>query len=334
MNPFSSRWLAVLAAAAAFSAPAQQTIIYSKPADMSADKANSFLPSSNLHAGDFNAPHQLFNDYAPSLPMPQPMFRANDPSVQDALNRRKNWTLLTPQQILGIQTPEEVLGIPSKTSDKNLSIEEQFLLREGRSGGGIGSNNLAAATFWHQADTANPFDDKNNNDRRDAFRQPLLGTSPGPGDYYNNNPLLNGNRSLNGPDLKPDLPWTSVFARPAQPDMPKPTPEQVANMERFQAQLAPSSTLVQTPATPGYSAPAVHVQDPYLQQQPVVNPAGRAVQSLDDGLQQFSRPTGINPLPTVSTPPPTPVATRPSWQAQLPPWMKKGPQAGGSSQSY
>jgi len=331
MNPFSSRWLVLLAAAAGFSAPAQETIIYSKPADMSADKANSFLPSSNLHAGDFNAPHQLFNDYAPSLPMPQPLFRANDSSVQDALDRRKNWTMLTPQQILGIQTPEEILGIPDRTGEKKLPVEEQFLLRESRSRDGISSNNLAAATFWNQADTASPFDDKNNKDGQDVFRQSLLKTGPGPG-YFN--PLLNADHSATGPDLKPDSPWTSVFGQSTQPALPKPTPEQVANMERFEALLGPVSPQVQTPATPGYSAPAVPVPDPYLQRQPVVNPAGRDVQSLDaDGLQ-FSRPTGINPLPPVSTPAPAPVATRPGWQAQLPPWMKSGPQAGIPSQSY
>jgi hypothetical protein len=330
MSPFSSRWLAVFAAAAAFSAPAQETIIFSKPADLPAKKANSFLPNSSLHAGDFNAPRQLFNDYTPSLPAPQPLFRANDPSAQDALNRRKNWTLLTPEQILGIQTPEEVLGIADRTGEKKLPIEEQFLLRESRASAGIASNNLAAANFWRQTDTANPFNAKNNKDGPDAFRQSLLKTGPGPG-YFN--PLLNANRSVAGPDMKPDSAWTSVFARSAQPALPKPTPEQVANMERFEALLGSASPSVQTPATPGYSASAVPATDPYLQRQPVVNPAGRAVQSLDDGLQ-FSRPTGINPLPTVSTPPTPPVATRPSWQAQLPPWMKTGPQAHVPSQSY
>jgi hypothetical protein len=86
----------------------------------------------------------------------------------------------------------------------------------------------------------------------------------------------------------------------------------------------PDQTTVQTPRT-------LPTPDPFLEPAPVVNPAGRGIAPLDN---DFSRPTGIQPLPAVSTPAPTPVATKPTWQAQLPPWMRSGPQAHNPNQNY
>src|SRR5258708_3808044 len=117
--------LMLAATALALAAPAQETIIFTKPADLSANKANAFLPANQHQVGDYNAPRQLFNDYTPDLPMPKPLrLNNNNVSVKEALDRRKNWTLLTPEQILGIQTAEEILGVPDKTGADKLSLEE------------------------------------------------------------------------------------------------------------------------------------------------------------------------------------------------------------------
>ncbi|HEY2328245.1 MAG TPA: hypothetical protein VGI63_00330, partial [Verrucomicrobiae bacterium] len=119
--------------AAAVSAPAQQPVAGAKPADKAADKPDPPRPSTNPFwgAGAYDAPHESFNNYTSGSPGPaaQPM---NDASVQDALNRRKNWTMLTPEQIMGVQTPEQIMGIPDKTGEGKLSLEEQFLRRAGR----------------------------------------------------------------------------------------------------------------------------------------------------------------------------------------------------------
>ena len=329
---FPFRWLVVMAATLAFSAPAQQTIIFSKPSDLSADKANSFLPGATHRAGDYNAPRQLFNDFTPDLPMPQPLRPANnDASVQDALNRRKNWTLLTPEQILGIQTPEEILGVANKTDEKKLSLEEQYLLRESRTASLTTTNGRAGPAFWSQTGAANPFDDSNKNDENNPLHQSQqqteLGMRSAPGTKYFNQ-LLNSLGSEAKPDDKNSSPWSSGFG---QPTAPKPTPEQVADMENFRALMEPRSPPDQTPAPTRFSVVTAPTPDPFLQPEPVVNPAGRAVAPLDN---LFSRPTGIKPLPGISTPPPRPAATRPSWQAQLPPWMTTGPQAHSPNQNY
>jgi hypothetical protein len=168
---FPSRLVFMFAVVAvAFSAPAQQTIISSKPADLPADKANSFLPSANHHAGDYNAPVELFHDYTPDLPMPPPLnLNNNGASVQEALDKRKNWTLLTPEQILGVQTPEEILGVEDRPEEKNLSLEEQFLLRERRETAFAATNGRAGNIDWRGADDDNPFNRKNKNDGSDSF---------------------------------------------------------------------------------------------------------------------------------------------------------------------
>jgi hypothetical protein len=311
--------LTLALAAMAFSAAAQQTIIFSKPADLSADKANSFLPNTEHHSGDYNAPHSLFNDYTPDLPLPRPLLLDNnDASVKDALDKRKNWTLLTPEQILGIQTPEQVLGVPDRTGEKKLSLEEQFLLRESRESAGVATNGLGDNAAWRVLTEENPFTEINKDDENNPFRVAPQKMQPGV-KYFKQ--LLGEQNPGTGPDEKPNSPWNSVFALPSQP---KQTPDQLADMERFRALMEPSSPPEQTPVPTRFSVPEAPAADPFLQPVPVVNPAGQDISPLENA---FSRPAGIKPLPGISTLPPTPVVIRPSWQAQLPPWMTAGPQA-------
>lgn len=331
MYIFPSR-LVMLAAfvAMAFSAPAQQTIIFSKPADLSSTKANSFLSGSQHQAGDYNAPHSLFNDYTPDLPLPKPIMRNNnDASVKDALDRQKNWTLLTPEQILGIQTPEQILGVPDRSGEKGLSLEEKFLLREQRSEAMTTSNSRAGNAYWRETSDDNPFAVKKQNDENNPYRQT---TQPGLPGTRNFNPLFNLNEQSPGavPEEKQRSHWNSVFF---QPSPPKPDPEQVADMERFRALMQPSLPPDTAPGSTRYSAtPApAPAPDPYLQAVPVVNPAGRDIPPL---ANEYSRPTGINPLPAVSTPVPKPVAAKPSWQAQPPPWTLSGPKPHAPNWSY
>ena len=161
---------------AGFSVPAQQTIIFSKPSDLPANKANAFLPGIERRAGDYNAPHSLFNDYTPDFPLPKPVVfqNNNSASVREALDKRKNWTLLTPEQILGIQTPEQILGVPDKNRDKKLSLEEQFLLRESQTAAMSATNGRVGNTaLLRELTDGNPFAAKNKNDENNlSSREP------------------------------------------------------------------------------------------------------------------------------------------------------------------
>ena len=322
--------MAAAAAAMAIAAPAQQTIIFSKPSDLPANKANSFLPGSDhrVNAGDYNAPRQLFNDFTPDLPMPKPaqMNNNNSASVKEALDKRKNWTLLTPEQILGIQTPEQILGMPDKPGEKKLSLEEQFLLRESQTTAFAATNGRAGpAAFWHESTDVNPFELKNKNDENDPFRRGPQKMEPGTKFF---NQLLNAQDSGSGPEAKPNSPWNSAFA---QPNQPKQTPEQIAAMESFRAMLEPPAPPATPPVPTRFSVAVQPKPDPFLQPVPVVNPVGHAIEPLEN---IFTRPAGIKPLPGISTPPPTPAATKSAAQPQLPPWMRDGPPAHNGSQNY
>jgi len=323
MNFFPPKLIVMLAAAtAAVSAPAQQqqqqTIVFSKPADMPAEKAKSYLPTISYRVGDFNAPHLLFNNALPAPPAPRPQLNNyNNAAALDALNRRKNWTLLTPEEILGIQTPEQILGLPDKNAGKKLSLEEQFLQRENKAASEAHVKDHPGGAAWRAMNDAGSFAAKEKPEEDASFRQP--DQKPEPGTKF-----FNGFLNASGPEAKPDAnqgsTWNTAFTQPAQP---KPTTEQQADMERFRALMEPSPP--PTPMTPTrFAAAPMPAPDPFLQAMPVVNPAGRGVAPLENS---FSRPTGLQPLPGISTPPPAPAATRPSWQAQPPPWMQPGPPA-------
>ena len=331
MNFCPSRFLARLAcgaAAAAFSATAQQTIIFSKPADLPANTADA-SPSSSSHfwgAGAYNAPHHALQNYAPDLPMTLPMPGNNDPSVKEAMDRRRNWTLQTPEQILGIQTPEEILGIAARPGDPKLSLEEQFLQRASQTAS-VSATNARSSGFapWHAREEDNPFSSSKNDsgNNPNPFQQPS--EKPGPAAKFFSQLLDVQNRGT-GPDGKPVSAWNTAFTQPTQP---KPTPEQVADMEAFRALMAPEPPPGQVPAPTRLAV--TPAPDPFIQPAPAVNPAGRGIEPLGNS---FSRPSGISPLPGVSTPPPAPVTVRPAWQAQPPPWMSTGPQPHKPGQNY
>lgn len=317
---FISGWLVIPLLTGGLPLMAQQTIVFSKPADASADKANSFMDSSRssrVNADSYKAPKPFFQDYSPSPALPAPIYyQNNDASVREALNKRKNWTLLTPEQILGIQTPEQILGVDDAKGDKKLSLEEQFLRRQDRSSG----TNNRALTALTRRDDENPFGKK-----REDQNSYLRGNEPSreqnmpssPASYFDR---LSGAAAQNAyapGKERENSAWASSFA---QPTAAKPTPEQVASMDRFRAMMEPTAPPVKK-SEPDRWISATPAADPYLQPQPKVNPAGMGI------LDNSARPTGIQPLPSVTGPAKTPQTVRPAWQAQLPPWLSDKPQA-------
>ena len=309
----------------AVSMPAQETNVLSNPAGELKDKADLLKDDSQpqLDAGSYAAPRQFFNDYTPSLPPPRPIFFGNqDAAAQEALNRRKNWILLTPEQIFGLQTPDEIFGLKKSDSGKNLSLEEQFLLRESRPVASAATNGGSGVASWR--DAANLFENKPD-DRtvfsRSVFSQPDNRVQPDSTRYFKQflNAKTDYSQLKNEP--KPATAWSSVFS---QPPTPKPTPEQQADLQRFRAMLEPVAPSDKTPAVKsGLFSTTTPETGPIFQPQPVFNPAGRSVALLKDDI---TRPVGIKPLPAISGPENFTPAPRPAWQAQLPPWLRDGPQ--------
>ena len=121
------------------------------------------------------------------------------------------------------------------------------------------------------------------------------------------------------------LGWFKTLRQPTQPAAP--TPEQLAERERFKRLLDPGSYAdLATKSAPGgksLSSPQ-SLSDATLDQPPSVNPMGASLTPLSSGI---GRPMGLMPLPGVTGPT--------NWQSsaslssgapQPPPWLLQTPQ--------
>lgn len=310
-------------------AAAQQTIQFTKPVDEDLSGKPSVVQPANPHrlsAGAFNAPTPLFGNQAPSASFdilpgasdPRVISTANSAQWQKFLDNKKNWTLLTPEEILNVPTPEKILGITDPKDDPKLSAEERFLQRQDR---------LAAevTNALHRLDTANWRDDSattdpfHSADASSRFAGTLGGAVPSSADrlnpFFNN---LNPNALANA-GQRPDSPWASPFGQPAQ--LPKQTPEQLAGMDRFRALMEPSvPEKAPEPVRASYR-PAT-TPDPNLQVLPAYNPVGYSFKALENNS---SKPKGLTPLPGITGQ--RPPAKKPASLVQPPPWLSDTPQA-------
>ena len=304
------------------SAWAGDTIQFSKPVDPElVNRANSFVPApagERSVAGGVRAPAELFNSPPPDFPIPPPvMVMPQTDAMKAALNRRDKWTLLTPEEIMGVPTAEKILGLPDAKNEDKLSSEERFLLRLQRER----STANSALSALQQQDAALLRGDRNpnpltrQNDRR-LFEKVATDAQPGSPKYFSQ--LLNGmvNAASDVNSTRPDSPWVTAFTQPNQ--LP-PTPAQQAGMERFRALMEPNSPPDKLPVVQGYHP--VPVPDPNMQPKSLFNPLGSSYQPLK---QNVSRPQGLTPLPGITGYSPAPAQS--SAQVEMPPWLQSSPQ--------
>jgi hypothetical protein len=320
---FAARWFGLAALVTlGLPAAAQQTIQISKPVDTDpSSKANAFMPEAARRNPDsFNAPSPLFGgtpdasfDVLPGSPPPV-FYNANPQQWQKFLDNKKNWTLMTPEEVLGIPTPEKILGVTDPDDDPSLSADERFLKRQDQQAAMAVTNGLRGADslLWQKDNSPGRF--FQTADQEMPFARLMAGSVP------------DANRNLGSPfSPHPGQPadaaeklnsaWASPFITAEQPA--KLTPEQLADRESFRALLDPP-TEDKTPSTSGlFAQPAIPV-DPNMEPVPAsFNPAGRSFTGLQNDV---GHPTGITPLPGVTGPLPQPKKVAPL--VQPPPWMQ------------
>jgi len=323
-------WLSVacVAVAARVDAGAQQSIIFTKPANDPAEKANSFMPPSSRRSGDaeaYNAPSPIFGrpsaDSYDELPgSPRLTISAEDAlRWRKALDAKKNWTLLTPEEILGVPTPEKLLGLPDPKINEKLTAEERFMLRQNHEESSNRlTNGLPNAALMRNDAPDNPFRRQTEGDRPASQTEK---PKPGSTEYFNQ--LLKTTAgSMFGTEPKAEAAWNNPFTQPLA--APKPDAGQAAAMERFRSLMEPT-TLPDKPAMLVHPA-AVPAPNPNLQPVPLFNPAGHSFTPLQSGI---SKPTGINPLPSITSPYSLPKNAAPAGLAKLPPWLSDSPQPAG-----
>ena len=319
-------WLSVVFAAGVMvsDAGAQQKIIFSKPEGDVAEKANSFMPPSSQRsggAGSFNAPTPFFRgtsaesyDVLPGAPTANTVSPEEARRWKKALDARKNWTLLTPEEILGVPTAEKILGLPDPKINEKLTAEERFLLRQTDEGVSNSATNRQSTTALMRSDSPdNPFHQQTENDHSSRqTEKPKLGSTE-----YFNQLLKAASGNLFSPEQKADTAWNNPFTQPAP--APKIDLEQVASMDRFRALM--DSPFPQEKSVAATRQPPIPVPNPNLQPVPLFNPAGRSYTPLQSGI---SKPTGITPLPSITSPYSLPAA-KPSGLAKPPPWLSDSP---------
>jgi hypothetical protein len=256
--------------------------------------------------------------------VPPPVYyQPQDPSVAEALNKRNNWRLLTPEQIMGVQTAEEIMGVADRGTEPKRSLEEKFLLRQlpGSRGGATNSRSGALTR-----EDRNPFEQ--NRDGQFPFKQKAAS-------QMDDVTPKNSTWSWGQPKPKPDenFPgetdggpanntiWKSAFAQPERAVPFGQSPEEMAKMERFRALMNPPAP--SAPAPTRVSPAPVSAPAFFEASQPTFNPAGRSAVTVQANI---AKPTGIKPLPAATGSTLAPQTKKPEWQAQPPPWMTDKPQ--------
>jgi hypothetical protein len=304
-----------------------RSIIFSTPKTDDAQAATPSLTPQNSELpvlpDSLKAPDPALNFRPPEEPPTLPPPGANalqNPQMQKMLEERKNWTLMTPAEILGVTPTEELLNPPERDAlgqEKNSSQLERYLDRQEqlRSGGTNGWQNGRDDSPWNFSrarDGQNPFDPE-----RDSMADAAQRLNQFLNDRRNMDGIMNRNeRSFGWDSINPP-----VSQAPTMPDL-----EQQAAMERFRQMLDPGAVSASEPSPDSKFFPAPKTTpdlDPNITQPDFVpNPAGASFTPLSSGI---GKPAGLTPLPGITTPVATPV-TVPAWAPKPPPWLSQGPQ--------
>jgi hypothetical protein len=309
-------------------APSSKPIIFSAPAgDNAATNAPSLLPRLSDRpdpANDLRAPASLFNLQSPSLPFPVPsraptLSRAEAQRLQKVQDARENWALMTPAEILGVDTSRNTLRTSEQEAADNrdnLTIVERFLERQRQS--------QTAVTNGYYSDNSSSGWDFSRDPGGLTNGKPFnpvritLPTAPQILDrLFNNTPANDQSAGQRG---DAGAGWFQSLGLPPQPVAP--TPEQLAERERFRQLLDPDSySDTRAKSSPGadFFSPLQPLPDATPNQTPAVSPVGASFAPLSSGI---GRPAGLTSLPGIGQS----SAAAPSWAPQPPPWLVQTPQ--------
>jgi hypothetical protein len=310
-----------------------QPIIFSAPdSDGGASNAPSLSAPSPMASGlpdASQAPVFNFNVMPPgnaNLPAPQAM--QTSPSdfarLQKLLDERKNWALLTPAEVLGIPTPEKILGLQERDAagqEKNLTVAERYYERQNQLQAGRTNNyqNDPASRWNLPNDRDDRLNGNNFNSENGNFGNPERNADS----FFNGNTPDNDNAASS---QKSEAGAGDFFAAPTRLTQAETAAEteQQAEMERFRQLLDPPQPVAAAKVSSArsvFSTPQT-APDSFFGQTPA-NPISGSFTPLSSGI------SGVPTVPVApgqnNTPP---ITVTPSWTPQPPPWMSQTPQLG------
>ena len=303
---------------------ADRAIIFSSPQTNAAQPwismSNSGSSLSGILPGTLQAPMQ-FSDFGPARelrPAPSlPVLSAQQQRMKSLLDDRKNWTLMTPEEILGAATMQKTLEAPEKDAlgreidqtQMERYLERGIALRDGPTNAVPNERSSRLWNFSHDPNAAMV--------RDSAPAQPAQAVQ-GWGQLFRNQPAQN-QEQVQGRNFN----WPT-FSQPS-PQTTKSELEQLAAMERFRQLLNPAPAGPTEPASDSQFFPVPKSPGSSIIMQPefVPNPAGASYVPLSSGI---SKPTGLAPLPSATAASFAAPVTAPIGRVQPPPWLLQGPQ--------
>jgi hypothetical protein len=245
------------------------------------------------------------NSLAP-LPLPSPTPDFN-PALQKQIDQRAKWTLMTPEEIMGIQTPEEIFGVNTEDQNQNLSPEERYLKREEKAKLSAADDEMRDLDnpahnyvgLFDRADNQNPQLSGQGEADPGAFSRMFKGSEASP---FSRNGRLSGFANA-----------ASVSAA----EKTKADKDQAAEMARFR------SLIGEVPETPNPALNPAHLEtSPSPEPLPAFEEFGRpaTIRTLD-----LSKPEGLTLPPEIVGYAAQPrKLKKPSWEPQPPPWLTEG----------
>lgn len=325
-------------ASAQSAAPQERPIQFSSP-DSGDDAAESpSLINKPAPLPDFSGAPQssssVFDFGAPQMtePLPRPQIFQPSQQQRDAVAAKKDWILMTPEEILGVKTPEQMMGVTERDAagrEKKLTPLERYWDRQNQNPAyGPATNGYSPANALGQM---NFLDSQNiqpavNQENLPAAR--TLETKSIWNQLLNSSPDMDAARqAANAGSI-----WQKLMGTvPNASVISGPDPAKLADMERFRQLLGsaappsalPSSLPVAAAPMNSLYAPADSTVDPILGELKV-NPAGASFAPLSSGI---GVPAGLGALPGLTAPrrEASATTTTPSSQLQNPPWVMNGP---------
>ncbi len=323
----------VLSAAAQKDAPpSSKPIIFSAPAGENAvSNAPLLLPRLSEppnFGNEVRAPVSIFDAQTPDLPLPvsppaPALSRADVRRLQKMLDERENWALLTPEEILGVDTSRNTLRTPEQEAaddQKKLTVVGRFLERQQQL-------HTAATNENYGGNSSSGWDFSRNRGgvTNGSASDPGRIGSPTAAQILDR--FFNGtsaNNQFGGPDGNRSAGWFKSLGLPPQPAPP--TPEQLAERARFSQLLDPSSysdTGAKSSPDDKFLSVLQPLSDTTPNQEPTASPVGASFAPLSSGI---GRPMGLTPLPGIAGATNWQSSAAPAWAPQPPPWLVQAPQ--------
>jgi hypothetical protein len=263
---------------------------------------------------DLNGPPVV----VPPLPGPRTISPTEQAKLQDLSDRRRNWILLTPAEILGATTPEKILGIQERDAagqPKYSTAWERYTERR--------NQKLSANTnAFRYGDSSSVWNASRN--RRDPFDVFSSGNGGSGNAASMANPLFDtetDNRTLAGRSQNSGE--SKLFGSPTP--LPAPNAAQQMSLERFKQLLgsSPSPALTATPSSNDKLFSPPGMSPDVKSGQSSLNPMGASFSPLNSSI---GKPAELPTLPKSMGLSYTSSRPAAAWVPQPPPWMSADPQ--------